>query len=301
MAKREYILRHLKIIQKLRFGNPVPFSEMKTYLEDQSEIHSFNLSVSQRTFQRDINEIRSIYGIDILYDSNNGGYYIDATDSNDIRDRILESFDMITSLKVVNEVNRHIRFEQRHSLGTRHFYGLLHAIRNQQIIRLTHQAFYRDEPLLYIVEPFFLKEFKGRWYLIGNEVNKKTIKTFGLDRIINFIITEKHFALPEDFNPDILFSNCFGIFNPTDSQPEEIILSFVPEQGKYIKTFPLHESQTILTDNVKELRIKLWLYITYDLMMELLSYGETLEVIAPKRLRNDLARVLQNAWRKNSG
>ncbi|MCK9205066.1 MAG: WYL domain-containing protein, partial [Bacteroidales bacterium] len=75
---------------------------------------------------------------------------------------------------------------------------------------------------------------------------------------------------------------------------------FDPEQGKYIKTFPLHESQHILTDNNKEFRIRLHLHITYDLIMELLSYGEKVEVIKPKSLRKDLVKIYQNAIKNNS-
>jgi hypothetical protein len=57
---------------------------------------------------------------------------------------------------------------------------------------------------------------------------------------------------------------------------------YEPIQGKYIKSFPLHESQQIIIDNDNELRIKQYVYITRDLNMELLSYGNSLTVIEPK-------------------
>ncbi|MCK9205242.1 MAG: WYL domain-containing protein, partial [Bacteroidales bacterium] len=208
MAKREYILRHQKIIQKLRAGKPVPFEGLQDYLRDQTELHSLDLCISKRTFQRDINEIRSIYGIDIHYDIPGGGYYIDAADTSDIQERILESFDMITSLKMVHDVTRFIQFEKRRPQGTRHFFGLLHAIKNRFVIHLTHQAFYRDEPVVHIIEPWFLKEFRERWYIIGREVKKDAVKTFGLDRIQDFTITKKRFTYPEGYNPDALFKDC---------------------------------------------------------------------------------------------
>ena len=63
-----------------------------------------------------------------------------------------------------------------------------------------------------------------------------------------------------------------------------IILSFDPVQGKYIKTLPLHEPQELLQDDDEEYRIKLKLYITHDLIMELLSYGSDMNVIKPARL-----------------
>jgi hypothetical protein len=59
---------------------------------------------------------------------------------------------------------------------------------------------------------------------------------------------------------------------------------YEPIQGKYIKSFPLHESQQIIIDNEDELRIKLYVYISHDLNMELLSYGNSLTVLEPKIL-----------------
>lgn len=89
-------------------------------------------------------------------------------------------------------------------------------------------------------------------------------------------------------------TNCSSVkflFRKTDiNQVEEIILSFEPFQGKYIKTLPLHETQQVIVDDENELQIRLKLYLTHDLVMELLSYGSTLKVIKPKVLA-DLIRA----------
>ena len=75
----------------------------------------------------------------------------------------------------------------------------------------------------------------------------------------------------------------------------EIVLSFEPFQGKYIKSLPLHETQQILIDNNDELRIQLKLCLTHDLKMELLSHGDSAKVIKPKGLINELKKSYQNA------
>lgn len=82
---------------------------------------------------------------------------------------------------------------------------------------------------------------------------------------------------------------------PNDDTPQEIILSFDPFQGKYIKTLPLHESQQILIDNKDELQLKLNLYLTYDFIMELLSYGEKVKVLKPRSLANEIKAAHQKA------
>lgn len=108
-------------------------------------------------------------------------------------------------------------------------------------------------------------------------------------------ITKKKFEKPETFDINQYYKYCFGIINSDKTQPKEVILSFTPVQGKYIKTLPLHESQEILIDNDEELRIKLTLFLTHDFYMELLSYGDNLKVIQPQELINDIKTAFKNA------
>lgn len=96
-------------------------------------------------------------------------------------------------------------------------------------------------------------------------------------------------------NTNDYFKNCFGVITSNEIGPEEIVLSFEPLQGKYIKSYPLHETQKILIDNETELLIELTLIVTHDLIMELLSYGEEVKVIRPDSLINELKASYQSA------
>ena len=95
------------------------------------------------------------------------------------------------------------------------------------------------------------------------------------------------------------FASLFQLFsqdNPAEGQnPEEVILSFKPLQGKYIKSLPLHETQRVILDTLDELQIKLDLCVTFDFVMELLSYGDNLKVIKPKSLIKEIKMAHQKA------
>ena len=142
---------------------------------------------------------------------------------------------------------------------------------------------------------YALKEFRNRWYVVGKDLKDNKIKSFGLDRLSKLDFTGKHFALPDNFEVNEHYKNCFGIISPNADKPQEIILSFDPFQGKYIKSLPLHASQEILEDNEDELLIKLTLYITHDFVMELLSYGENVKVIEPIALIEQMKQSYKNA------
>lgn len=299
MSKREYILRYFSIIKFLRNRREASWKEIDDYLKSESEFHGYNLNISQRTFQRDLNDIRSLWNIDIQYDFSRQRYFIaDDASGDELSSRMMEAFELFNVLKASDGFSQHILFETRKPQGLEHFYGLLHAIKNRFIIRFAYQKFWEDESTQRIAEPYSLKEFKGRWYILAKDQRDAKIKTFGLDRISRLEITKKKYEFPKNFNTNEMFHSCFGIICPEDEQPQEVILSFEPTQGKYIKTFPLHTSQKILTDNEKELRIQLKLYLTYDFTMELLSHGETVKIISPKKLEKEICKIYATALKQ---
>ena len=71
MSKQEYIARYLLIINYLKRGKAT-WNDILNHLETQTEIADYKYVISQRTFQRDISEIRTLWN----YDIQNNKYYI---------------------------------------------------------------------------------------------------------------------------------------------------------------------------------------------------------------------------------
>lgn len=293
MSKRDYIIRYLLVVKKLRNSGTATFNEINEYIRREFALMDAPRDISIRTFQRDLNEIRTIFNIDIKCNSSNQ-YYIVEEENSGFNNRMMEAFDIINSLSTGQQLSRHMILEKRCPLGTEHLYGLLHAIRNLNIVRFTYQKFYDPDITLREVEPYALKEFKGRWYLFSKDKKDGKIKTFALDRISELEITKKRFDYPEGLDPNDYFRNCFGVISSEDG-PKEIVLSFKPLQGKYIKSFPLHESQKILRDDDEELLVQLYLCVTHDFIMELLSYSDNVKVIKPASMINELKESYKRA------
>ncbi len=297
MSKRGYISRYLLILKKLKAKPYSTYEELQSYIDNQFDFlqmqdDTLNIGFSKRTLQRDIREISNIFGIDIEYSKPEKGYFINQNQTENINfQRMIEAFDMFNSLNLAQELTPFIHLEKRKPQGTENLYGLLHAIKNNFQIQFFYQKFWEDGISSRIVEPYALKEFKNRWYIMAKDSKDNSIKSFALDRITNLEITNKKFTYPETYNIEQSYRYCFGIISPNDEEPQDIILSFDPFQGKYIKTLPLHETQQILLDNEDELRIGVKLYVTHDLIMELLSYGDNMKVLRPDRL----IRVIKSA------
>ncbi|MCW3467614.1 helix-turn-helix transcriptional regulator [Chitinophaga nivalis] len=302
MSKRGYISRYLLILKKLKATPHSSYEELKRYMENQlgylqMQDDTLDIGFSKRTLQRDLREIKNIFGIDVSYSRIAKGYAIaEQTSSNMNFQRMMESFDMFNSLNLAHELSPYIHLEKRRPQGTENLSPLLHAIKNKQEIHFSYQKFWEEVPTERTLAPYALKEFKNRWYLLGKDRKDNNIKTFALDRLSALDVTGNDFVLPAAYDVAAYFRNCFGIISPADETVQEIILSFDPHQGKYIKTLPLHETQEILVDNADELQVRLFLYITHDLIMELLSYGAEMRVLAPASLVETIKAAHQEAF-----
>lgn len=297
MSRKEALSRHNLIIKKLR-KHPATFNEISDYLSLESELQAYDFNVSARTFLRDREDIRSLYNIDIQYDFFRKVYFIDSEEKPEMNERILEAFDVFSTLNLTDRVSNYIHFEKRRPKGTENLFELLLAIKDKLQINFTYQKFWEEEYSHRQVEPYALKEFKNRWYVLSKDLKDGNVKTFALDRLTNLKITNIPFQYPADFQIEESFRYCFGIIRPNEEKPEDVILSFDPIQGKYILTSPLHHSQETLVDNKNEIRIKLKLNLTYDLIMELLSYGEYVKVIHPKALADEIKTSHLNAFNR---
>ena len=304
MSKRGYISRYLLILKKLKVKPYSTYEELQTYIENQFDylqMQDDNLQIgfSKRTLQRDINEIRNVFGIDIEYSKSQKGYFISQNENENMNfQRMMEAFDMFNSLNLAQNLTPFIHLEKRRPQGTENLYGLLHAIKNRLQIKFTYQKFWEEELSQRLVEPYALKEFKNRWYIMAKDSKDNNIKSFALDRLTNLEITNLNYQYPDNYSIEQSYRYCFGIISPNDEEPQDIILSFDPFQGKYIKTLPLHDTQQVLVDNDEEMKIKLKLCLTHDLVMELLSFGDNLKVIEPKSLADQIKQAHEKAYRQ---
>jgi predicted DNA-binding transcriptional regulator YafY len=298
MSKRESISRY-NIIIKLLKKRSCTFEEISTHLQQESEIQSYNFSISKRTFQRDLADIRTIYNIDIKFDFVKKVYYMDFDQNPEFNERLFEAFDIFNALNISESLSDFIHLEKRNPQGTENLSGLLNAIRNRMQISFVHLKFWDDKPTIRTLNPYVLKEFRNRWYVMGLDVSDKQIKSFALDRLSSLhIFSNNKFNKPKDFDTQQHFKSCFGIISPNKKKPDQIILSFTPLQGKYIKTLPLHESQEIILDTPTELQIKLNVFITHDLLMEIFSFGDSVKIIEPKHLVDEITATYKSALKQ---
>jgi predicted DNA-binding transcriptional regulator YafY len=294
MSKQSNLKRDLWIYQTIKNNRYISFQELEDRFKNNKSFAEDAVGFSKRTFHRDSNDIEDFFGIHISYDKANKGYYIEDDALKPNVDLLIDSYNLINTIQIFKNYQNFLLAEKRKT-GTHHLLFLMDAIQKRLRVQFDYEKFTEKFHSTRLVDPYFLKEFKNRWYLIGKDKEDNKIKSFGLERITNLTTTPSVFDYPKNFDPEEYYKDCFGIFHLSDVEPEEVILSFKPLKGKYIESQRLHDSQELIKSNNDEYRIRLKVQITYDFIMEVISHGNEVKVIKPVRLRNEVKSKLQEA------
>lgn len=296
------IIRYLLILRKLT-GNKkyVDADTLIEYLNNEMGFRGIEEQVrSQRTLQRDFNEIEDMLGIKIKY-RRDMGYFISERDIDWQKryDELVLNFDLLTALNKEAKAMGYIIPEHHRPKGSENIPLLLKAIKENTEIYFDYYNIRHDNATSsQVVKPYFLKESLGLWYLIA--VNGEgQLRTFGVDRMDNIHFLNKEFVRDTNIDADKLFKDCFGIWDDPCCPVEEVELVYSELDGRFLKNNPLHHSQTIINDTKSEFRIKLNIKITNDFVMALLSRSKSLEVVRPKHLRDRVKDIYLQALKRN--
>lgn len=174
---------------------------------------------------------------------------------------------------------------------------IVDALENKLRLQLTYRRFQKyDVVSIKMVDPHLLKEYENRWYMMAYDAEDKLIKTYALDRIEILTLTNQHFESQTiDFQEHFKYSMGITI---NDTPPQEIILSFDPVQGRYIKSLPLHHTQKILNDTEQEMRLSIFVKPTYEFYAKILSFGDKVKVISPPEIAAELKQMLIKSLEK---
>lgn len=255
----------------------------------------------ERTFYHYRRNIEEIFNIEIKCDSI-GKYYIDQTKS--LRSHSVTNW-LLDSMAVSNAINETQpgaeRIEIEDVPSAREYLRIvLEAIKDSVKLCFTYAGFSRSRAETKIIfQPYFLKRYKQRWYMIGLKEKGKSIRTYALDRVREMQLIREPFEKPGSITLEEMFGNIVGV--TTSKAPVRIVkLKTTPIQAKYFRALPLHSSQTEeMHDNYSIFTYHLQL--NYELAHEILSFGDSVKVLEPKELELMVVNQLRDALKQYEG
>jgi len=254
---------------------------------------SYGKDYPERTFRNNLQDIADIFDVDVECVGRKYRIaYRDGIDTDALTNWMLNSISVKNTIIGNLKLRERILFEPIPA-GGRLLQPILDAMEAFVIVKIDYRRFDAEKAIEYTVEPYFLKLFRRRWYLVGFCSEMDKIYTFSLDRIKNISLTKDYFEMPKpEIDESDFFGNCFGIMWKEKSTPEMVVIKVYGEQIDYIKSAPLHESQRETSrgyDANGDFSVfEFYLHITYDFVQELLSHGKSLQVMEPVSLKKEM-------------
>ncbi len=191
-----------------------------------------------------------------------------------------------------------VEFEESDTVFGRAFFtGIFHAIVDKNPIYLNYRRFGR-KPRTHLLYPYFLKQFKQRWYLIAkNAKHLDSISAYALDRMISFEVSLFDDYVPLDINVHEYFKDVYGIAR-MDGVPQTIKFHVDKKELPYLQTRPIHHSQKIVGRDKTGIMMTIDVIPNTELLMELMSYGDGIIIKTKGKVRNDIIKKLGSARKK---
>ncbi|MDE6160048.1 MAG: WYL domain-containing protein [Muribaculaceae bacterium] len=289
------LARYIWIVDTIRRHGRISRNELNAKWRVSQFADGSGAGLPRRTFYNYRQAIEELFNITIECDPATFEYYIADTDSHNesVSDWLLNSVAISDMLSSSRDMAESIFLENVPS--ARKFLGLfIEAIRNKQRVRFTYNSYTRSRPTAGVVlESYFLKIFKQRWYITGRVAADKKVKTYALDRITECVALSETFTPDPTFDAETYFHDSFGIVF-AQSEPRRIALKADPLRAKYLRALPLHHSQSeVVHDHYSIFYYRMRL--TPDLVEEILSHGPRLTVLEPMELRTMVCTELKAA------
>lgn len=256
---------------------------------------SEGIPFSRTTFRRHRQEVEEMFGLTIKCDSTNR-YYID--------DHSLMSSDsvsqwMLSTLAVSNIVSEARGLHDRillESIPTEreHLRQVVDAMHNGQRLCITYRRYGCNDPRQWTVEPYCIKLFRRRWYLLGHfEEGRYIVLSF--DRILQMQTTEESFTIDKAFDAQAYFAEYFGVMVSDSSPKQHIVLRAYGNERYALRDLPIHPSQRELEDHDEYVDFEVCLHPTSDFLAHILSRGRWLQIISPQAIAQQIKEMLQEA------
>jgi hypothetical protein len=176
--------------------------------------------------------------------------------------------------------------------GREHLQTIIQAMKLNRRLLMCYRKFGQQQGYDIVVEPYAIKVFKQRWYLLAKNNKRELPSIYALDRIVRMEETAEGFVFPQDFATEVFFKDWYGVLCDANVKAERVVIRAYCPLDSYLRTLPLHHSQREVCAKEGYADFELFLNPTFDFVQELLAQGHELEVLQPSSLRMQMKEMV---------
>lgn len=290
--------RYIWLLNLLLESDPLTFDEICMMWEMNP---AFDGPLPIRTFHEHRKGITEMFGVDIECDRSKGNvYYVknpEVLEKMKLEKWLLRKYSIPQDFVTFNSMKDRILLEEI-PLGQAFLDDIIEAMKSNVELQIDYQRYEneREEHLrTFHIQPYAMKVYNRRWYLLGYLKEQDALRIISLDRILSLQVLKTFFELPPNFNARKYFADVVGIFVNEDLPVTKVKIRAYGVQAEYLRSTPLHRSQSEVRSKHGEFaEFTYRLCITPDLVSQLLAMGDKVEVLKPETLREEMKERIDN-------
>ena len=292
---KEYIW----LVNTIKRARRISFAEIQEKWLD-TEM-SGGVEFARSTFNRHKDAIQDIFGINIDCDRK-GGYKYYIANEKVLREDTVQNW--IVSTMSVNDVISdskalHDRIVLQQIPCDEYLETFINAMKRKVRVEVKYRRYESDNVTEVDFEPYCLKLFNQRWYVLAHFHRDATPEkeerdyygVYSFDRMQDVSLTNVKFEVRDDFDAQDYFSECFGVFASESTPAERIVLRAYNKQRYYLNDLPLHHSQKVIGRGENYTDFEYYIRPTIDFCGHILSLANQLKVICPQSLADRIRQM----------
>lgn len=181
--------------------------------------------------------------------------------------------------------------------GLQYIEPLYKAIISKSPVHLSYKSFKARDVQTFVFSPYFLKEFRNRWFVFGMKKGNRRLYNLALDRIDSISDASGETYIDNVIiNPDTFFDDMIGVTKDINAPVHKVRFRASAQFAPYIETKPLHSSQFIVErDEDGAATFQMEVVLNPELEKDLLGFGEGIKVLSPSQLADSISKRLRAA------
>jgi len=319
--KSSRITRLMQILTTLQAGKSYAVTDL-----------SMLFGTSRRTIFRDLRELEAV-GVPYHYDSQAGRYVIEPefflppVDFN-LQEALsllllvhksgghiqvpFKRSAILAALKIENNLPSGIRQYCNRALqnistrgGAQAPTGLLDktfarlqtAIIKKRQVRMCYDSLFEGQSIELELRPYHLFYNQRAWYVIGHSSVHGSVRTFKLNRIRELTISEKCFVGGEKFDLYEYLGSAWSMI--PEGRLHHIKLRFLPKVASNVAEVQWHSTQKVTLNSDGSAIVEFRVDGLGEITWWVLGYGDQVQVLAPRELRQRVVEAAQNMIKLN--
>ena len=319
--KTSRISRVVQILTTLQAGKSYAVSDLAKMF-----------ALSRRTIFRDLKELQTI-GVPYHYDAKTGGYTMDPEfflppiDLNlqealsllllvhKARNQIQLPFKnsaLLAALKIENNLPAKIRqycnttlrnistragAQAPTNLLDKTFVQLQKAVVQKRKVSIRYGSLFEGKIIEVTLSPYHLLYNQRAWYVLGFSILHKSVRTFKFNRIKELKILDKCFVDGENFDLYEYLGRAWSMI--PEGRIYYIKLRFLPKVANNVTEVQWHSTQKATRNTDGSATMEFRVDGLGEIIWWILGYGDQVQVLAPKILRNKVVEMAKNMVKLN--